>query len=87
MAAWAKSERTSVVDAGGALVEFAERPLFLADCKGLALAMLCASAPDPSKLRVKKSVSATVLYLAEEGSGVVAEFTSRNHACAVSPGA
>jgi hypothetical protein len=29
MAAWAKSERTSAIDAGdGALVEFVERPLF-----------------------------------------------------------
>jgi hypothetical protein len=28
MAAWARSERTSAINASGALVEFAERPYF-----------------------------------------------------------
>jgi hypothetical protein len=72
---------------GGRLWSLPSAPYFLADCAGLAHSTLRASDPDPSKLSVKKSVSATVLYLAEEGSGDVAEFTSRNHACVVSPGA
>ena len=89
MAGWARSERTFAVDAGGwgALWSLSSAPYFLAGCTELTLTTLCAWESDPSKLTVNRSVCATALYLADEGSGVVAEFTSRNHAWAVSPGA
>ena len=90
MAAWARSERIFAIAmrVDGALCGVCRAPLiFLADCTALLLATLCAWESDPSKLRVKKSVCAVALYLADEGSGVVAVFTSRNHAWAVSPGA
>ena len=90
MAAWARSERIFAIamrGGWGALWSLSSAPYFLADCTALLLATLCAWESDPSKLRVKKSVCAVALYLADEGSGVVAVFTSRNHAWAVSPGA
>jgi hypothetical protein len=82
MAAWARSERTHLSNRCAWMGRFwslSSAPYFLADCAGLTLY--------PSKLRVNKSVGATALYLADEGSGVVAELTSRNQACVVSPGA
>jgi hypothetical protein len=86
MAVWARSERTFAIDAGrwGGLLK---RPSFFGCGHRAGAGLLCAWDPNRSKLRVKKSVCAVALYLADEGSGVVAVFTSRNHAWAVSPGA
>ena len=89
MAAWARSERTFAIAmrVDGAACGVCRAPLFFGWPHRAGARRVVCLAPDPSKLRVNKSVCALARYFADDGSGDVAEFTSRNHACVVSPGA